>query len=194
MGQVGGIKISEDILVKGTKIIGPFEYDALSEQIPKDYLRTIFEILFWSGMRYVELQRLYQYPDWWWPRKKAIHLPEFAQKKSKRKQPERYIYPLPPQFDMVMRYFFKGPNPPRLDVWGENMKRWAEKADMDPKGFSAKTTRKSIESWMVTSGMPLTSICLRQGHDNLTSMRHYQGLPFTDAEKAEIKKRLAWVH
>ena len=37
-------------------------------------------------------------------------------------------------------------------------------------------------------------ICLRQGHDSFTSMNHYQALPFTEAEKAEIKRRLAgWV-
>jgi len=62
---------------------------------------------------------------------------------------------------------------------------------MDIKGISAKTTRASIESWMVTAGMPLNVICLRQGHDHITSMNHYQGLPFTEAEKIEIKRRLA---
>jgi hypothetical protein len=37
-------------------------------------------------------------------------------------------------------------------------------------------------------------VCLRQGHDSLTSMNHYQGLPFMDGERAEISKRLAgWV-
>jgi len=38
-----------------------------------------------------------------------------------------------------------------------------------------------------------SAVCLRQGHDNLTSMRHYQGLVFSDDELRDIKKKLtAW--
>jgi len=47
---------------------------------------------------------------------------------------------------------------------------------------------------MVAAGIPLNIVCLRQGHDKLTSMNHYQGLPFTEAEKVEIQRRLAgWI-
>jgi hypothetical protein len=79
-------------------------------------------------------------------------------------------------------------------VWNENLKRWAEKAVLETEGIVPKTTRKSIESWMYVAGLPMNFICLRQGHDSFTSMNHYQALPFTEAEKAEIKRRLAgWV-
>jgi len=35
---------------------------------------------------------------------------------------------------------------------------------------------------MISAGVPLHLVCLRQGHDSLTSMQHYQGLPFTEDE------------
>lgn len=184
----------EVIKVKGIRILGPFEVDQFLAAIPKDHHKTMFEVLLWSGIRYVELQRLHEHPEWYWPNRRNIHLPEQAQKKAKRRQLERDIHPIPPQLESIMRYFFKGPKPPSRQAWDQNMGRWARLAGMKPEGFSSKTTRKTIESWMVTAGIPVTTICLRQGHDSVTSMRHYQGLPFTDAEKREIKKRLAgWI-
>ena len=46
---------------------------------------------------------------------------------------------------------------------------------------------------MIAAGIIESAVCLRQGHDNLTSMRHYQGLLFSDAELRDIKKKLtAW--
>jgi hypothetical protein len=38
-----------------------------------------------------------------------------------------------------------------------------------------------------------STVCLRQGHDNLTSMKHYQGLAFSADELRDIEKQLtAW--
>jgi len=182
----------EDIFVKGTRILGPWDYDQFVSSIQKDYLQDIFNICFWTGMRYVEVQRLHGHPEWYWPQRRTIHLPEEAQRKAKRKQVERYIYPIPPQVEGILKYFFKGRKPPTQTAWNNNLIRWAEKADMNPRGITSKSTRKSIESWMIAADIPLNEICLRQGHDSLTSMRHYQGLPFTLAEQEEIKKRLAW--
>lgn len=149
-------------------------------------------ICFCSGMRYVEVQRLYDHPEWIMKERRTIHLPEEAKRKVKRKQLERYIHPIPPQLESVLRYFFKGKNPPSQQSWNNNLKRWCEKSDISSRGVSSKSTRKSIESWMISAGIPLNEVCLRQGHDSLTSMRHYQGLPFTPVEKEEIKRRLSW--
>jgi hypothetical protein len=43
---------------------------------------------------------------------------------------------------------------------------------------------------MIAAGMLESVVCLRQGHDNLTSMRYYQGLAFSDDELRDIKKKL----
>jgi hypothetical protein len=182
---------NEPILVKGTRVLGPYESDTLRAGIPKNYLQTIYDVCLWSGMRYIEVRRFWEHPEWWQPGRKAIHLPEEAQKKMKRKQLERYIHPVPPQLENVLGYFHSNPRPPSQQAWNENLQRWARNASLDPQGISSKTTRKSIESWMISAGTPLHVVCLRQGHDSLTSMNHYQGLPFTDGEGVEISRRLA---
>ena len=102
----------EPIFVKGVRILGPYDYDMIVANINKDYLRDIFDVCFWSGMRYVEVQRLYDHPEWIMKERRTIHLPEEAQKKTKRKQLERYIHLIPPQLESVLRYFFKGKNHP----------------------------------------------------------------------------------
>jgi hypothetical protein len=59
--------------------------------------------------------------------------------------------------------------------------------------MSVKTTRKILESWSIAAGIQEFTFCLRQGYDSLTSMRHYQGLAFSDDELSDIKKQLtAW--
>jgi hypothetical protein len=176
------------------RVLSPFDYDKIVSNIDKDYLRTIFNVCFWSGMRYVEVQRFYDHPEWWLRERNTIHLPREAQKKVKRVAPERYIHPIPPQLVSELPYFFKNKRPPAAKVWNENLKRWMDKTDVGREGIVPKTTRKSIESWMYVAGLPMNFICLRQGHDSFTSMNHYQALPFTEAEKSEIKRRLAgWV-
>jgi len=72
----------EPIFVKGVKVLGPFDYDRLAANIKKDYLRDIFEVCFWSGMRYVEVQRLYEHPEWIMKERRTIHLPEGSTEKG----------------------------------------------------------------------------------------------------------------
>ena len=93
----------------------------------------------------------------------------------------------------IINQFHEDPSPPTRQTWNENLKRWAAKVNLSSVGLSAKTTRKSIESWMVVAGIPLNQIYLRQGHNELTSLMHYQGLHFNPGEKDEIKRRLAHI-
>lgn len=177
---------------KGEKIriLTPFDYDLFVAKIDKDYLRTIFNVSFWSGMRYVEVGRLYEHPEWILKERKLIYLPREAQLKVRRVAPERKI-PIPPQINGELSYFFKNQKPPSSKVWNHDLKLWAKKADIGIIGIVPKLTRASIESWMCAAGMPDGDVCLRQGHDKLTSLNHYRAIGFTEAEKIEIKKRLA---
>lgn len=183
----------EPILVNGTRILGPFESDLLRESIEKDYLRTIYDVCLWTGMRYIEVQRFYSHPEWWMSLRKCVHLPAEAQKKVKRTQIERYVHPIPAQLETILPYFHKNTKPPSLQAWNQNLARWSVKSGLNSIGLSAKSTRKSIESWMICAGIPLHVVCLRQGHDSLTSMQHYQGLPFAEDELTEIRRRLAGI-
>jgi hypothetical protein len=176
------------------RVLGPNEIDALAGIISKDELRTIFDVCLWSGMRYVGFRGSMSIQNGGYQVEELYTYQKTAQKKVKRKQLERYVHPVPQLLESELRHFFKGRKPPALQTWNENLNRWATRAGIDPTGISAKTTRKTIESWMVAAGVPLNVICLRQGHDSMTSMNHYQGLPFTESEKIEIQKRLVgWV-
>lgn len=181
------------IHVNNVRVLTPNEYDQIVNSIDKSPLRRRFLILFWSGMRYAEFQRFHAHPEWWDPSRGVIDLPAYAvqKKKRSRSQRQRYIRPLPELMNEIIDQFFLDPKPSSLQTWNANLKRWAEKAELDPIGLSAKSTRKSIESWMIRAGMPVHEVYLRQGHDELTSLRHYQGLPFTDSELQEIKRKLA---
>jgi integrase len=172
------------------KILTPNEYDRLISQIDKNHLKTLFNVCFYTGMRYVEVQRLHRHPEWVLRQEKYIYLDETAQRKVKRITPARSI-PIPPQLEGELNYFFTNKTPPTNKVWNNNLKRWAVKAGISPVGIVPKTTRATIESWMYIAGLPVNNICLRQGHDHITSLRHYQALPFSEEVKLEIKRRLA---
>ena len=178
------------LYVRDIRILTPKEYQALRSAIPKDSHKTIFDILLITGMRYAELLRLYDNPTWYNEKKNLIHLSQEAQKKHKRRQLERTIHPLPSMFSYLLKDFGQAHMPPLESTWNKNLQRWALDAGLNPYGLSAKTTRKTIESWCVAAGIIESSVCLRQGHDSLTSMRHYQGLAFSEDEMRDIKKQL----
>lgn len=178
------------LYVKDIRILTPSEYKSLRAAALKEYHKTILDILLITGLRYAELQRLYNNPSWFNEKANLVHLPEQAQKKVKRRQLERTIHPLPGMFSYTFKAFTTGPRPASESAWNKDLQRWAITAGMNPFGLSAKTTRKTIESWCIAAGVEVTTVCLRQGHDSLTSMRHYQGLAFTDDDIRDIKKHL----
>ena len=178
------------LYIKDIRILALKEYEALKTAIPKEAHRTILDILLITGMRYIEVLRLYDHKEWYNENRNLIHLPESAQQKQKRRQLERTIYPLPSMFSYLLRDFWQANRPPLETTWNKNLQRWAVAAGINPYGLSVKTTRKTLESWMIASGIIESAVCLRQGHDNLTSMRHYQGLVFSDDELRDIKKKL----
>ena len=181
------------LYVKDIRILTPKEYDALKTAIPKEAHKIILDILLMTGMRYAEVLRLYDHKEWYNEKRNLIHLPESAQKKHKRRQLERTIHPLPTMFSYLLRDFWQANRPPLETTWNKNLQRWAVAAGINPYGLSVKTTRKTLESWMIAAGIIESAVCLRQGHDSLTSMRHYQGLVFSDDELRDIKKKLtAW--
>lgn len=178
------------LYVNDVRILTPHDYEILRSAIPKDQHKTLFDVLLITGMRYIEVCRLYTHQQWYNPKRNLIHLPKEAQKKKKRKQLERNIHPLPSMFSYILKDFFEGKKPPLETCWNKDLQRWAKKAGLAPYGISAKTTRKTIESWSVAAGLIESAVCLRQGHDSLTSMRHYQSLAFSDDELRDIKKKL----
>jgi integrase len=177
--------------VKEIRILTPAEYQKLRAVIPMDRHKTLLDILLITGMRYIEVQRLWNNRLWYIEKENIIHLPEEGQKKAKRRQLERAIHPLPSMFSYLMKEFFASRKPPAESVWNRDLRKWAEMAGINPYGISAKTTRKTIESWMIKAGVLESTVCLRQGHTTLVSMQHYQGLAFSDADTRDIIKQLS---
>jgi integrase len=179
------------------RILTPHEHDAILRVIQMDHSRTLFNIAFFTGMRYIEIERLHEHPEWVFKDRKIIHLDREAQRKVRRSTPERNV-PIAPQIQGELPYFFRNKKPPSIQVWNRNLKRWAKNAGIseDGEGIVPKMCRASIETWMYLAGIPAEQICLRQGHDKLTSLNHYQAFTgaFTIAEKEEIKTRLAGWH
>ena len=66
------------VTADGTKILTVEEYDRFMTTIPES-MKAIFEIKMITGLRYIELQRLYENPQWYykqyftnWIRKSSI--------------------------------------------------------------------------------------------------------------------------
>jgi integrase len=184
------LELSETVLEAsdGTAVLIVEQYDKFLLSVPNRF-KAIFELNMITGMRYIEVQRLYDNPSWYHAGRNQIILPKEAQRKVKQKIVKRTIDKLPHSFPYIFNAFLKGPRPPENSAWNRDLARWSTKAGFKKK-VGVKTTRKSIKSWLLKSGIPEIEIYSRQGHDPITSLKHYQSLSFTDYELKDIKKRL----
>src|SRR5665647_2682017 len=91
----------------GTKVLTVEEYDTFLKSIPEKK-RVIFEINVITGLRYIELQRLHDHPEWYYKERNQIVLPKEAQQKVKQKQVKRTIDKLPSTFLYMFKDFIDG--------------------------------------------------------------------------------------
>jgi len=177
------------ILKANVRILRPLEYEAIRGAIPKLHHQIILDTLLFTGMRYIELERLKKNPSWYDVQGGYIYLPPEASRKKKRTMRERYVY-LSSRGKAIIPLFLKlKEGMPSRIAWNENIKRWSVKAGLDPVGLSAKTTRKTWESWlMVAYPEKALLIAMSQGHTQLTAMEHYLNLPFTKEDIEKIKE------
>ena len=171
------------IKFKNTRILRPYEARKLIDVIPKVEYVDKFEALLYSGMRYIEVCRLYKNPQWF--NGQHIHI---ISKKKKATIPERYVH-LNQQGRSAVKHYLDSDNPlPDYTTWRENLKRWASKAGLYPDYLSPKTTRKTWESWLVWYyPEKIATIFGSQGHNELTALRHYVNLPFNTRDKEDMK-------
>jgi len=175
------------IIRRKVRILRPNEYKALLRNCTKPHHRTMLQALLYTGMRYIELQRLQKYPSWF--DTDFINLPRIADRKVMRTQPERTVR-LNQTGKTVIEYFLRLDEPlPAYQNWRDNMRRWGERAKLDPQGLGVKTTRKTIESWLMFyyGQNRMAEIALSQGHDTLTSLNHYLNMPFTQVDRLEMQ-------
>jgi len=170
------------------RILRPMEYEAIRKAVKLEQAIMLDGLLL-TGMRYVEARRFQQQPEWL--ERNFIHVPSL---KVKAKQKERWIR-LSNYAQQTIPLFLKGTKLPGKATFDKNLKRWSQKAGIDPIGLCAKTTRKTMESWLVFYYPDrIVNIMQSQGHDTLTSLEHYLNLPFDNTDKEAMKKWLdGWI-
>jgi integrase len=197
------------ILKNKVRVLTPAEYEDLLQVITKDSLKKLVRVLMLTGMRYQEVLRLKNNcKGCFQPDRKVIH---FKSGKKGAVHSERYIH-LTPQGVTAVQAFLDDERAtyPTTQGMTINLQRWAEQAGLTPSpelegmtydkganagderlnvwGMSVKSFRKSWESWLAVSfPQQLELIALSQGHLTGTSMAHYLAVPFSPAEKEQIK-------
>ncbi len=167
------------------RILGPEEYLRIREVAPF-YGSRQMDALLYTGMRYVELQRLHDNPAWLDLSRSRVHLPPASVLKAKRRQLDRWVI-LNEKGRVSVPLFIEGRNLPGWETWTQHLKDWATAAGVNPAGLGPKTLRKTWESWLVcTYPVHLAEITLSQGHTTLTAVGHYLNMPFTAEDKAAI--------
>lgn len=177
-----------------TRVLTPEEFALIENEIPKFSHKLLFRVAFATGMRYEELIRFAKEGRNWLvtrSNKLFIHLPE--EHKTERTMRERWIRLSNWGESQVKDLFSQKPIPqyPTYTTWQENLHRWAQKAGVCPLYLSAKTSRKTWESWLIfycPEKFPL--IILSQGHTAAISFAHYQNLAYSEKDKEKMSTYL----
>ena len=171
------------IIKNGVRIFRPCEIKKIIDVIPKVDHKDKFEALLYTGARYNELRWLYRHPQNFYGN--TILMPSL---KPEARHKERYIR-LNVNGQRAVMYFLRSKkNLPAHPGWDENLRRWCQKAGIDPVGVCCKSTRKTWESWLVTMyPHNFEHIFLSQGHTDKVSLEYYLMLPFSDEDKEEMK-------
>ncbi len=184
--------MKKPILKEDVRILRPSEYDQLRDAIPKMHHQIFLDTLLYSGMRYIEVQRFQDHPEWYEKETRTIHIPKEGGKKKKRTMKDRYVHLNQSGSNTVSLFFKLDQDLPARATWYQDLQRWGEYTRMDTNGLCAKMTRKTWESWLLTAYPKATiQVCMSMGHTKLTAMEHYLNLPFTDSERKEIIERVA---
>lgn len=170
----------------GVRIWRPWELGKLVSVIPKKHSRIMFEFLLYTGMRYVEAVSLKDRPDLF--DGNVIHLtPDVIAQKKKCKFASRYVILSPIGRRVVSDYLDLDKKLPKYTTWQENLQRWSVKANIDARYVSCKSTRKTWESFLIfTYPVWRDKIFVSQGHTELTALRNYVNLPFSQKDKDEM--------
>jgi len=164
------------------RVLRPSEFEAIRNALPTDSHRIFLDLALYSGMKYEELV--------WF----AKHPTSFEESTSKIKTPNRTIRLSVKGLEAV-KGFIAGPKKVRTrQGWSKSLKVAARAAKIDDTGLSAKTLRKTMESWLVgvhvlieKKPTALQMIAESFGHTPKTALEHCINLDFTDVEVRKIK-------
>ncbi len=169
------------------RILRPSEWEILRDALDINMKRICTSLLV-TGMRYAELQRFRENPDWLDGR--FIHLPRGSMMKVKAKQKERAIR-LSDIGKTLISDLFQTPHPlPELPAFDMKLRRLSKRI-LEGAPVNNKTFRKTWESWLVFYYPDKSlQVALSQGHTTVTQYEHYVNIPFEEADRKEMRK---WV-
>jgi len=178
--------LAQPIIKENTRVLRPFEYAQLRQGAGSISNQTRLDSLLLSGVRYVEAVRLQRHPKWL--DHQFIRLPEFASRKKLRTQKERWVR-LSTRGVATLPHFFESRRLPDWGTWRGDLVRWAQRSGLDPEGLGPKSLRKTWESWLLFCYPQKTmQICQSQGHTELTSLKYYANLPFTETDQQAMQE------
>lgn len=178
------------------RVLRPFEFDAIREQMDSIDQQLAFDVLLFTGMRYVEFIRFGNNPSWVRDRTRSIYLPPEAQRKEMRVSPDRFIHLSSEGWKAIKEFFSKPRKIYTREGFNKVLSKCAKRADIDGTGLSAKSTRKTWESWLVYQMIlidrqpaALEIVSKSFGHTSSTAIGHYINLDFTKEDIQEITMR-----
>jgi len=181
-----------------SRVLTPGEADQIRSVIEKPSLRVIYDLMLYTGLRFVELEQLADNPGIFDQERRTITI---KSGKSMASQKSRNVC-LSDRGMLAVVEFLKNPSVPSSShLWQENLIRWSRRARLqhvpgqeesnNPTGITVRTTRKSWESWLLASyPEKIVNITLSQGHTETTALRHYFNISFTPVEREAIKEQV----
>ena len=184
------------IIKQNTRILTPAEYKGIRNQLNREH-KLLFDGLIFSGMRNTEFYAFLDNLEWFNPDRQCICLPKSAILKEKTRFKQRDVLlsnmGVRAIEDLVYAVEHDELEAISRQAWGTDLKRAAYKADLDQIGITAKMTRKTCVSWLVSAfshtdkGNVSLLIAASMGHDLRTMMDHYLSISFSRQERDEIK-------
>jgi len=184
---------------KGTplRVLRPSEYEAIRNAIDNETTRLILDLSLYTGMRYIELCRVAKNPSYIREQSHTIYLSNEVQLKEQRKSPDRFVHLSREGWAAVSRFFMKVKDPVSelytRRGFTKLLKTSAKSAGVSEEGLSAKTFRKTYESWLVQALViqgrqpsALSLISKSFGHTESTAIGFYVNLDFTAADIEKI--------
>ena len=161
------------------------EFEKLRDAMDPD-TRKICTALLLTGMRYAELCRFRENPDWL--DGKFVHLPRGSMLKAKQR--ERAIR-LSDMGKTLVPDLFQAHHPlPELPAFDMKLRRLSKRI-LEGSPVNNKTFRKTWESRLVFYYPDKSlQIALSQGHTTTTQYEHYLNIQFDDEDRREMRK---WV-
>lgn len=187
---------SSALTCAGSRVLTPKEVVALQGVISKPSNRALFDLMLFTGLRLEEVRQLHDNPGIFVEDRKYLVI---KSGKDKAIMKSREVKLCDKGMEAVRAFLISPKMPVTSSAWQTNLIRWCKAAHIKPLpgiaddapgnryGITCRTSRKTLESWLLVAyPAHLPNIALSQGHNEVTSLKHYMSAGFTQAEKEII--------